>query len=674
MSAPWTSGSSTRPGEQSRNIDGAVIDQIKQRADVVEIVGRHVELKRAGGQLFKGLCPFHTERSPSFTVTPARQTYHCFGCGAHGDAVQFLMEMEGLSFRETVEEMAQQAGIAIPVPDPTVATVRRPPPDVRRSMHQAMEVAANYYAGHLGEAISRLRTAPGSTDFVVQSARYVLETRGIEPATLQRFAIGLAPEGWESLKELAWPAATFAPGAHDASSTLLAVDLIRARESREERGARESVDTDAGEDPRRPAAVATRPQTNGLRLGFRSAGAGLRTPASPAHAPVAAPAAASVQPTTFYDTFRARLVFPVRDTAGKIVAFGGRRLAEESSAAKYLNSADTPIFHKSNVLYGLFEAREAIRRSRRALIVEGYMDVVMLAQYGVEYAVASMGTAATESQLQTLLRFTDNLVFVFDGDPAGQKAARKAAETILPLLRANHEIRILTLPDGLDPDEFVRTQGKDAFDQLVATAAPLSFFLRDQLLQECGGAQSPEQRARYQQRFQALLKLMGADNTLSREYWKMFQQALSTSDVRADQVGRPSRGTFSSPARAPTIGSSEASVIARLREALRLAPDTAVQVRDSIIQLLDLEDAAEQRLRDDLISLDARQPSPSGTPGTPGTPSEPERMFARDALLAHASLIEGHRREQIRGELRALRDRGEISTGDYIRELQGLSP
>lgn len=665
MAGPLTSGSSTRPGDQSRNIDGAIIDQIKQRADVVEIVGRHVELKRAGGQLFKGLCPFHTERSPSFTVTPARQTYHCFGCGAHGDAVQFLMEMEGLSFRETIEEMAQQAGIAIPVPDPTVATVRRPPPDVRRSMHQAMEVAANYYAGHLGEAINRLRNAPGSTAFVVQSARYVVETRGIEPATLQRFAIGLAPEGWESLKGLAWPAATFAPGARDASSTLLAVDLIRERESREERG--------AGENPREPAAIATRPLTNGLRLGFKAAGAGLRAPASPAHAPVAAPAAAaSVQPTTFYDTFRARLVFPVRDTAGKIVAFGGRRLAEESSAAKYLNSADTPIFHKSNVLYGLFEAREAIRRSRRALIVEGYMDVVLLAQYGIECAVASMGTAATESQLQTLLRFTDNLVFVFDGDPAGQKAARKAAETILPLLRANHEIRILTLPDGLDPDEFVRTRGKDAFEELVAKATPLSFFLRDQLLQESGGAQSPEQRARYQQRFQALLKVMAADSTLAREYWKMFQQALSPSDEPSNAVGRPSRGTFGAaaraPIRAPAIAVNESSVIAKLREAVQLAPGTALQVRDALVDLLDPADAGEARLLDELGRLvDAR---PASEPAVAA--SSPEALFARDTLLAHASLIEGHRREQLRSELKVLRDKGEMSTDEYIRELREL--
>lgn len=672
MSAPWTSGSSTRPGEQSRHIDGAIIDQIKQRADVVEIVGRHVELKRAGGQLFKGLCPFHTERSPSFTVTPARQSYHCFGCGAHGDAVQFLVEMEGLSFRETIEEMAQQAGIVIPVPDPTVAATRRPPPDVRRAMHHAMEVAARFYAGHLDVAITRLHAAPGTTDFLGQSARYVVEARGIAPATLQRFAIGLAPEGWESLKELAWPADTFAPGARDSSSTLLAVDLIRARESREERGARENVDNGAGEDPRGPVAVATRPMTNGLRLGFKSAGAGLRTPASPAHAPMAAPAAAaaSMQPTTFYDTFRARLVFPVRDTAGKIVAFGGRRLAEESSAEKYLNSADTPIFHKSNVLYGLFEAREAIRRSRRALIVEGYMDVVMLAQYGVEYAVASMGTAATESQLQTLLRFTDNLVFVFDGDPAGQKAARKAAETILPLLRATHEIRILTLPDGLDPDEFVRTRGKDAFEELVAKAAPLSFFLRDQLLEETGGAQSPEQRARYQQRFQALLKVMAADSTLAREYWKMFQQALSPSDEPSNAVGRSSRGTFGvaarAPVRAPTIAVSESSVIAKLREAVQLAPDTAHQVRNALVDLLDPADAGEQRLLDDLARLGDARPASAAAPGSP------EALFARDTLLAHASLIEGHRREQLRNELKVLRDRGELSTDEYIRELREL--
>lgn len=642
--------SSSRLGDRRHDIDSSVIDQIKQRVDIVDVVGRHVELKRAGGQLFKGLCPFHSERSPSFTVTPARQSYHCFGCGAHGDAVQFIMEMEGLSFPETIEEMALKAGIPIPAPDASSPVSRRPAPDVRRAMHLAMETAARFYSAQLARAMARLASEPGSEGFDASSARYVLETRGIGADTLQRFAIGLAPDEWEVLKHLPWPQETFSPGARDASTTLLAVDLIRAREARAEADTEGS--TPAKVDP------AHRPTP----LGFRAPqGSPRLAPAQPAH------------PSSFYDTFRARLMFPVRDTAGKIVAFGGRRLIEQGSAAKYLNSSETPIFHKSNVLYGLYEAREAIRRAKQALVVEGYMDVVMLAQFGVQNAVASMGTAATESQLQTLLRFTDNLAFVFDGDSAGQKAARKAAETILPLLRSNHEVRILTLPDGLDPDDFVRTHGREAFDELVAKATPLSFFLRDQLLQESGGAQSPEQRARYQARFQALLKLMGSDSTLSREYWKMFQQALDPIEARTDHVGRPSRGTFSSPARAPTIGSSEASVIARLREALRLAPDTAVQVRDSIIQLLDLEDAAEQRLRDDLISLDARQPSPSGTPGTSGAPSAPERMFARDALLAHASLIEGHRREQIRSELRALRDRGEISTNDYIRELQGLS-
>lgn len=637
-------------GGGSRNIDGSVIDQIKQRVDIIEVVGRHVELKRAGGALFKGLCPFHTERSPSFTVTPSRQSYHCFGCGAHGDAVQFLMEMEGLSFRETIEDMAQAAGVAMPAPDPHAPVVRRPAPDVKKAMHLAMDIAANRYAGELAGALELIRARPDAAGFQADSARYVHAKRGIHQTTIDRFRIGLAPEGWDTLKRLAWPREAFAPGDQDAARTLAAVDLIRPREQR---------DADASAS----AAAAPSAPTARKPLGFPGrAGQVSAAPAAPA------------EPTSYYDTFRARLIFPVRDTAGKIVAFGGRRLVEESSAAKYLNSAETPIFHKSHALYGLFEAREAIRKAKRAYVVEGYMDVVMLAQYGVENAVASMGTAMTESQLQTLLRFTDCVIFVFDGDAAGQKAARKAAETILPLVRANHDIRILTLPDGQDPDDFVRTQGREAFDELVdSSAKSLSFFLRDELLEECGGAKSPEQRARFQQRFQQILKLMSADQTLAKEYWKMFQQVLNGGEPRAAQPGTQGgalggfrRPAFTTPVRTPVISAAESSIVAKLRDAARLAPDVALQVREGIIELLDLEDPAELRLQKDLDALDGATPAQRAAEGTT------EWLIARDALLSHADLFEGHRKQQVRAELKAQRASGEISTGDYIRELREL--
>ncbi|MBS0452562.1 MAG: DNA primase [Proteobacteria bacterium] len=629
------------------DIDGSVIDQIKQRVDIIEIVGRHVELKRAGGALFKGLCPFHTERSPSFTVTPSRQSYHCFGCGAHGDAVQFLMEMEGMSFRETIEDMAQSVGVAIPAPDPNAPVSRRPTPYVRHAMHLAMDVAATFYSEELWRASELAHHSPEATSFPAQAAKYVLSTRGVHQSTIDRFRIGLAPEGWETLKGLAWPRETFSRGSNDAATTLAAVDLIRVREEREDDGAA------AAEASTTPA------PSNRLRFGFPTGAA-----------PAAATAPGAKKPPSYYDTFRARLMFPVRDTAGKIVAFGGRRLSEGSSAAKYLNSAETPIFHKSDVLYGLYEAREAILRVKHALVVEGYMDVVMLAQYGVENSVASMGTAMTESQMQTLLRFTDCLVFVFDGDGAGQKAARKAAETILPLLRANHDIRILTLPDDKDPDEFVRENGREAFDGLVATAKSLSFFLRDQLLDECGGAKTPEHRARFQQRFQQVLKLMSADATLAKEYWKMFQDALASTDTRSHQASGLGSGFRRSAPAAPTralaISASESSVVAKLREAAQLAPEIGLQVRDSIIALLDLDDPAELRLQQDLVRLDEATSAQRAAEGTP------EWLFARDTLLSHASLLEGHRKEQIRAELKAQHASGELATGDYIRELREL--
>ncbi|MES2251939.1 MAG: toprim domain-containing protein, partial [Pseudomonadota bacterium] len=557
----------------------------------------------------------------------------------------FLMEMEGMSFRETIEDMAQSAGVAIPAPDPSAPMARRPAPDVRKAMHLAMDIAADRYSHELAGGLELIRARPDAAGFQADSARYVHVKRGIHQTTIERFRIGLAPDGWDTLKGLAWPSDTFTAGSQDAATTLAAVDLIRPREDRE------------SEPPVTPAAGKPRP------FGFPRGAA-----------PAAAP---SVKPTTtehisYYDTFRARLIFPVRDTAGKIVAFGGRRLSEESNAAKYLNSAETPIFHKSHVLYGLFEAREAIRRTKRAHVVEGYMDMVMLAQYGVENAVASMGTAMTESQLQTLLRFTDCVIFVFDGDAAGQKAARKAAETVLPLVRANHDIRILTLPDGQDPDEFVRTQGREAFDALVESSAKsLSFFLRDQLLVECGGAKTPEQRARFQQRFQQILKLMSADQTLAKEYWKMFQQALGGGAAQPGQHVAPGGGyrrpAFTAPARAPVITAAESSIVAKLRDAVRLAPEIALQVRESIIGLLDQDDPAELRLQKDLDALDQVMPAQRAAGGSP------EWLFARDALLSHAELFERHRKQQVRAELQAQRASGEISTADYIRELRELS-
>jgi DNA primase len=634
------------------DIPVSVIDQIKHRVDIVEIVGRHVELKRAGGALFKGLCPFHTERSPSFTVTPTRQSYHCFGCGAHGDAVQFLMEMEGMSFRETIEDMAQSAGIAIPAPDPGAQVSRRPAPDVRKAMHLAMDMAANLYSRELAGSLELIQARPDAAGFQADSARYVRVKRGIHQTTIERFRIGLAPEGWDTLKNVAWPRETFAASSQDASSTLASVDLIRARESRD-------ADAAPANGTAAPAVAGAKP----LSFGFSRSGTALAVEGQ-----TIKPRAAV--PVSYYDTFRARLIFPVRNTAGQVVAFGGRRLSEESSAAKYLNSAETPIFHKSHVLYGLFEAREAIRKAKRVHVVEGYMDVVMLAQYGVENAVASMGTAMTESQLQTLLRFTDCVIFVFDGDAAGQKAARKAADTILPLVRSSHDVRILTLPDGQDPDEYVRTHGREAFDDLVErTAQTLSFFLRDQLLEECGGAKTPEQRARFQQRFQQVLKLMSADQTLAKEYWKMFQQVLSGNQPQG-VAGGPANGfrrpAFAAPARAPVLGAAESSIIAKLRDALRLAPEIALQVREAIIELLDQDDPAELRLQKELDALDNAMPPQRAAEGTP------EWLLARDALLSYADLFEGHRREQVRAELKAQRANGEISTEDYIRGLREL--
>ncbi|TAL65783.1 MAG: DNA primase [Burkholderiaceae bacterium] len=630
-------GAQRHGSSASGTIDAGVIDQIKQRVDIVEIVGRHVQLKK-GGPDFKGLCPFHGEKTASFLVSPQRQTYHCFGCGVHGDALQFLMEMEGLSFRETVEELAQAAGIAIPQPDPSATAAKRPKADSRAAMYEAMDVAARFYSSELSHALTALHDHPVSEGFAAQSARYVRDTRRLSDATIERFRIGLAPPGWDSLKSVAWPAQTYLPGTKDAEQTLVAVDLIRPRE----------------EDGVKSASTATA----GMSKGQKIQPLGFARTTLPAH-PLGVPTAPA---KSYYDTFRSRLIFPVRNTAGHVVAFGGRRMTDDKNSAKYLNSAETAIFHKGEVLYGLFEAREAIRKEKQALVVEGYMDVVMLAQNGVANAVAAMGTAMGESQLQTLLRFTESVVFVFDGDAAGQAAARKSAEKILPLIRTAHDIRILTLPDGKDPDEFVQEFGREAFAAKVREATALSFFLRDQLLNECGGNKTPEQRAKFQQCFQGLLALM-SDATLSREYWKMFQSAVN--GVGSVSYAGAGFGFRNGATRVPATG--ESSIIGRLREAAKLAPDVALQVRSAIIDLLDEEAPVEQELQMELSSL-----SESGATPTAANDST-EYLFARDALLAHAVLIEQYRKEQVREELKTQRAKGEISTFEYIRELREIT-
>ena len=387
-------------------IPQAFIDDLLQRVDVVEVVGRHVKLRK-GGANFMGLCPFHNEKSPSFSVSPTKQFYHCFGCGAHGTALTFLIEYSGFTFPDAVRDLAQSVGMTVP---DTRARAHETgggggegagavPFDESRSRStaiiEALEVAAGFYR-------NTLRGSPRAIDY--------LKGRGLTGEIAGRFGLGYAPDGWNGLQS----------AFEDYRSPVLGdAGLVIAKQD------------DNDEDPAATARV--------------------------------------------YDRFRDRVMFPIRNTRGRVIGFGGRII--DDGEPKYLNSPETPVFQKGHELYGLFEARQAIREEGFALVVEGYMDVVALAQLGVANAVATLGTACTPNHVQKLLRQTDRVTFSFDGDKAGQKAAWRALEASLPLATDEKALSFLFLPPEHDPDSYIRANGRDAFLDAVKAAVPLSEYV-----------------------------------------------------------------------------------------------------------------------------------------------------------------------------------------------------
>ncbi len=404
-------------------IPAGFLQELLSRVDIVDVVGRHVELKRGGANLM-GLCPFHGEKSPSFSVSPSKQFYYCFGCGASGDAIRFLTEHLGLSFVEAVRDLAQGAGLQ--VPEEQVSADERERRDTlrerRKSIGEVLAQAAGFYR-------AQLKASPQAIDY--------LKRRGLTGAAAARFGLGFAPAGWRTL------AGVF-PRYDD--PVLEEAGLGRQRDD---------ADADSGAaDP--PAAQ-------------RDADRGR------------------------YDWFRERVMFPIRSVAGDVIGFGGRVL--DDSKPKYINSPETPVFSKGRELYGLFEARQALRDKGYALVVEGYMDVVALAQAGFANAVATLGTACTADHVSKLFRFTDTVVFSFDGDAAGRRAAARALEAALPHASDLRSVRFLFLPPEHDPDSFVRVQGPAAFEAEVARAVPLSRQLID-LAAEDADLGTAEGRAR----------------------------------------------------------------------------------------------------------------------------------------------------------------------------------
>jgi DNA primase len=372
------------------------VHELLSRVDIVEVVGRSVELKRAGST-WKGLCPFHGEKSPSFTVSPSRQTYHCFGCGVHGNAIGFLIEQHGMGFVDAVRDLAQQAGLTVPETASTPGE-REEAARLKQKQLTLSDVLARAAEGYRRE----LKTS--------ERAIAYLKGRGLSGEVAARFGLGYATGSWRGLASIF---ASYDDPLLEESGLVIA----HADEAR------------PGDDADAPA---------GKR----------------------------------YDRFRDRIMFPIRSVQGPVIGFGGRVL--DRGEPKYLNSPETPVFSKGHELYGLFEARTAIRQRGYALVVEGYMDVVALAQAGFENAVATLGTACTAEHVQKLVRFTDSVVFSFDGDAAGRRAAGRALEACLPHADATRTFRFLFLPAEHDPDSFVRERGAAAFEDSVVHAVPLS--------------------------------------------------------------------------------------------------------------------------------------------------------------------------------------------------------
>ena len=375
-------------------IPDSFIQDLLNRVDIVNVIDKSVPLKKAGAN-YSACCPFHNEKSPSFTVSPTKQFYHCFGCGAHGSAIGFLMEYTGLSFIEAVNDLAKNVGLEVPQEQSSPASREADAANktIKMSLQESLQLAANFYK-------TELKNSPRAIDY--------LKSRGLSGVIAAKFQIGYAPAGWQNLQSIF---------ANYENEVLQTAGLVVVNEQ-------------------------------GKR----------------------------------YDRFRDRIMFPIHDQKGQVIGFGGRVINNEDTP-KYYNSPETPLFQKGHELYGLFVARRAIRDAGRALVVEGYMDVVALAQFGIEYAVAALGTATTPFHITKLMRQTDEIVFCFDGDKAGQTAAWRAAMNALPALTDGLKLRFLFLPTEHDPDSYVREFGKDKFELDIQAAMPLSLYIVQHLTQ-----------------------------------------------------------------------------------------------------------------------------------------------------------------------------------------------
>jgi DNA primase len=458
------------------------IDDMIARTDIVELVDSRVRLKKAGRN-HQACCPFHNEKSPSFTVSQDKQFYHCFGCGAHGNVISFLMEYDRLEFPEAVEELAQYHSIEVPREENSAPAPSKEQKQQKIDDYELMENVARFFAQQL------------KTHSDKDKAIDYLKQRGLSGEIVKSFGIGVAPSEWDAVLS------TFGR-TPQTQQQLLDLKLVTENDNRRR-----------------------------------------------------------------FDFFRERIMFPIRDKRGRVVGFGGRIMGE--GGPKYLNSPETRIFHKGHELYGFYQAKQAHRSLKRLMIVEGYMDVVALAQFGIDYAVASLGTATTAEHVQMLFRATSEVVCCYDGDRAGREAAWRALENALPYLKDGVEMKFLFLPDGEDPDTLVRKIGKDEFEQKLASdAVPLSRFFFDNLLKR-HHIGSAEGKAALEQEATELIAKINAENfvTLLEEE---LRKKTNRGSYKADIIKDLKNANLVGSAPKPDFTKHEKSALSPIRRMLRV--------------------------------------------------------------------------------------------------------
>lgn len=494
----------------SRRIPQTFIHELIARADLLDVIGARVALKKAGSN-YKGLCPFHNEKTPSFSVSPEKGFYHCFGCSAHGNAIDFMMRYENRSFPEAVEALADMLRLEVPFDG------REEPQEEFHGLYEVLREADQIYR-------RALREHAVAVDY--------LKHRGIDGATASRFGVGYAPDAWDTLMSALG-------GTARGLERLVEAGLVKVNEQ-----------------------------------------------------------------GRHYDAFRDRITFPIRDSRGRVIGFGGRVLG--AGEPKYLNSPETPVFHKRQTLYGIYEARQRPGRPEQILVVEGYMDVAALAQYGIEPAMATLGTATTADHVRQLTRLANAVVFCFDGDRAGRAAAWRAAEAALPFGGGNVELKFLLLPEGDDPDSFVRSRGADEFRSRLRQAVPLSTFLLDTLKGQVD-VESSDGRAKLVGLVLPLLSRLSEGGI----YWRLLvddlAQFVGMSVAEFKEVLRAeTRSTSAPPAPRRARGGGKRSSIAKIIRLILHYPGAAGRV--GRIEGLDTVDLPGADLLRRLLEMTAENP------------------------------------------------------------------